>query len=238
MQTVYVARVSGPLAPFADGFRAELDRLGYTPASREYKVNQIAGLSRWLDVEGLGVGDGGERGGGSVLGGVLGQPAAAADAQGDDAALEWLRSQGVIATEVRAVERSQELLEDYRRWLTADRALAARTMDRYGKAARRFLAWRVAAGRSPWGPKVSDGEAVTGYLSAEVARGLGPGSLQGRVAELRSLLRFYLRGVRPMFTSQTRSAVRVGRSGACRWADPGEVRACLTAVIGPRRPGE
>jgi hypothetical protein len=47
MQSVSVARVSGPLAPFADGFRAELDRLGYTPASREYKVNQMAGLRRW-----------------------------------------------------------------------------------------------------------------------------------------------------------------------------------------------
>ena len=43
MQTVYVARVSGPLAPWADGFRAELVRLGYTPSSREYKVNQMAG---------------------------------------------------------------------------------------------------------------------------------------------------------------------------------------------------
>lgn len=52
MQSVYLARVSGPLAPFAEGFRAELDQLGYTPASREYKVNQMAGLSRWLDAEG------------------------------------------------------------------------------------------------------------------------------------------------------------------------------------------
>ena len=37
---------------------------------------------------------------------------------------------------------------------------------------------------------------MIGFLLAEAARGLGPGSLQGRVAELRSLLRFfYLNGV-------------------------------------------
>lgn len=112
--------------------------------------------------------------------------------------LEWLRSQGVIATEATVVGRSgvDELLDDYRSWLTTDRALAARTIDRYVKAARHFLAWRVAGGVGAVGTEGLDGGAVTGYLLAEVERGLGAGSLQGRVAELRSLLRFfYLRGV-------------------------------------------
>jgi hypothetical protein len=44
------ARVPGPLAPFADGFRAELDRLGYRLNSRESKVNEMSRLSRWLMV--------------------------------------------------------------------------------------------------------------------------------------------------------------------------------------------
>jgi integrase/recombinase XerD len=56
MQNVPRARVKGPLAPLADGFRTELDRLGYTDLSREFKINQVAGLSRWLDGEGLVVG--------------------------------------------------------------------------------------------------------------------------------------------------------------------------------------
>ncbi len=51
------ARVPGPLAPFADGFRAELDRLGYRLNSREYKVNEMSRLSRWLGGRGLGAGD-------------------------------------------------------------------------------------------------------------------------------------------------------------------------------------
>jgi hypothetical protein len=50
------ARVPGPLAPFADGFRAELDRLGYRLNSRESKVNEMSRLSRWLEGRGLGPG--------------------------------------------------------------------------------------------------------------------------------------------------------------------------------------
>ena len=50
-------KVSGPLAVLSDGFRAELDRLGYTPSSREFKVAELARLSAWLERRGLGVSD-------------------------------------------------------------------------------------------------------------------------------------------------------------------------------------
>lgn len=186
------------MAPFAEGFRAELDRLGYTPASREYKVNQMACLSRWLDAEGLGVTDVNNVTVEAFLGVFAANRRQSPTLRAMRPLLEWLRSQGVIAMEATVVERGavDELLDDYRRWLITDRGLAARTIDRYVKAARRFLAWRVAAGAGAVGTEGLDGEAVTGYLLAEVERGLGAGSLQGRVAELRSLLRFfYLRGV-------------------------------------------
>ena len=42
MQNVPRARVKGPLAPLADGFRTELDRLGYTDLSREFKINPVS----------------------------------------------------------------------------------------------------------------------------------------------------------------------------------------------------
>src|ERR1700756_4194870 len=105
MQTVYVARVSGPLAPFADGFRAELDRLGYTPASREYKVNQMAGLSRWLDAEGLGVGDVSSAAVEAFLGVFSANRRRPLTLKAMTPLLEWLRSQGVIATEAAVVGR-------------------------------------------------------------------------------------------------------------------------------------
>ena len=46
-------KVPGPLAVHADGFRAELERLGYTPSTREYKLAEAAKLSAWLQNRGL-----------------------------------------------------------------------------------------------------------------------------------------------------------------------------------------
>jgi hypothetical protein len=42
------ARVRGPLAPYAEGFRSELERLGYTPLTAATHVRLLAHLSRWL----------------------------------------------------------------------------------------------------------------------------------------------------------------------------------------------
>ena len=50
-------RIRGALAEYADGFRAELDSLGYTAWSREYKVNQASRLSHWLVDQDLAAGD-------------------------------------------------------------------------------------------------------------------------------------------------------------------------------------
>jgi integrase/recombinase XerD len=45
---VYWARVSGPLETYVDGFRSDLERLGYTPLSAAAHVRLMANLSRWL----------------------------------------------------------------------------------------------------------------------------------------------------------------------------------------------
>src|SRR5271165_30198 len=42
------ARVRGPLAPYAAGFRVELERLGYMPLTAATHVRLMADLSRWL----------------------------------------------------------------------------------------------------------------------------------------------------------------------------------------------
>ena len=47
------ARVCDPLAPYADGFRVELERLGYTPLTAAVHVRLMAHLSRWLAREGI-----------------------------------------------------------------------------------------------------------------------------------------------------------------------------------------
>src|SRR5205807_2156120 len=46
------ARVRGPLAPYAGGFRVELERLGYTPLTAATHVRLMAHLRWWLAREG------------------------------------------------------------------------------------------------------------------------------------------------------------------------------------------
>ena len=45
--------VRGPLGQYADGFRAELARLGYTPLTAAGQLRLVAHLSCWLAGEGL-----------------------------------------------------------------------------------------------------------------------------------------------------------------------------------------
>lgn len=47
------SQVTGPLASYVEGFRAELSRLGYTPLTAAGHVRLVAHLSRWLAAEGL-----------------------------------------------------------------------------------------------------------------------------------------------------------------------------------------
>lgn len=41
--------VMGPLAPFADAYRAKLGEQEYTPLTVVNQLRQLAGLSRWLE---------------------------------------------------------------------------------------------------------------------------------------------------------------------------------------------
>lgn len=190
MQKIPRARVKGPLAPFADGFRAELDRLGYTDLSREVKIRQVAGLSRWLDGEGLGVGDITEArvvASLVVSGGGRKQPPTLWAMR---PLLVWLRNEGVIALEpVEPGGAVDELIVGYRRWMAHDRGLAERTIGRYEQTAWRFLSGRAAV-VGGCGVSGLDGAAVNGFLLAEGSRGLAVGSMKGRVGELRSLMRY------------------------------------------------
>ena len=50
-------RVAGPLAAFADGFGAELERLGYSRFTVEAQLQLMAHVSGWLEERGLGAGE-------------------------------------------------------------------------------------------------------------------------------------------------------------------------------------
>jgi hypothetical protein len=50
----FQVRVSGPLGPYADGFRAVLDARRFSPWSQMFYLHLLADVSRWLDRHGLG----------------------------------------------------------------------------------------------------------------------------------------------------------------------------------------
>ena len=184
-------KVSGPLASFADGFRAELDRLGYTRATREFKLAEVAKLSSWLESRGLTASD--------VCSARLeefGVELVERSGRGPTLVamrplLAWLRDQGVCGDDPARVPGPLDvLMERYRDWLVNDRQLADRTIDRYQRGARRFLESRFGQAEDAAVLEGLSEPEVTRHLLAEVSRGLSPKSLQVVVAELRSLLRF------------------------------------------------
>lgn len=216
MKTVCRARVAGPLAAHAEGFRAELASVGYTPGSGENQMLVMARVSRWLAGEGLGVGDLSVV---RVEQMLAAWRAAAAPAVRVPTArtlvlmLGYLRGQGVLGTEPAASSSLlDDLLADYRSHLAMDRGLAARTIDRYEGSARRFLEGRRAAGGGETGAEGLTGGEVTSFLLGECSR-LSVSSAKGQVADLRSLLRFlHVRGV-------TASCLAVSVPPVAGWRD-------------------
>jgi site-specific recombinase XerD len=190
-------KVSGPLAVLADGFRMELDRLGYTPSSREFKLAEVARLSAWLERRGLGASDICSARLKEFLFDLAARSKRAPTLAAMRPLLVWLRDQGLCGQDPPSAPGPlDELMERYRHWMVTDRQLAPRTIQRYEQGARQFLEPRARQGGGPVGVEGLGEEAVTAFLLAEASRGLSLKSLQGRVAELRSLLRFlYLQAV-------------------------------------------
>ena len=109
--------------------------------------------------------------------------------------VSFLREADVMAPEPSPVEVTplERFVGAYRDWLVAERSLAEPTVIRYVRLARRFMAGRV-SGAGELEVAGLTGADVSAFLLAESAS-VSVGSAKGRVAELRSLLRFlYLRG--------------------------------------------
>jgi hypothetical protein len=100
--------------------------------------------------------------------------------------LAYLGEVGVVDPAVVPVTALDGLLGEYQGWLVVDRGLAPSTVLRYATTARRFLGQCAAAGVDP---SALTGSEVNAFLIAECGR-VSAGSAKGRVAELRSLLRF------------------------------------------------
>jgi integrase/recombinase XerD len=183
-------RVTGPLAPFAAGFRQELANDGYTPNAASNQLQLMAHASRWLDGRGLGVEE--------LKPARVEEFLAHRRAQGYTLwlspkavvpMLDYLRGLGVVpapAASIRATE-AEQLQQDYGAYLVQERGLAAGTVASYLHVARLFFAARAVGGQLHL-DRLSAAQ-VTEFVLAECAP-RKVGSAKYIVCGLRSLLRY------------------------------------------------
>jgi len=204
--------MTGPLAPFAEAYSAELKGRGYTPLSAVNELRQVGRLSRWLQVRGLEAGD---------LSGSRVEEFLAWQRAGGRHRCQWsrpglmclqdvLRRLGVLAVEEPAPAGSPAdlLLQSFERHLLAERGLAVGTVHGYVVHARRFL-----DGLSGGGLAGLTAAEVTGAVLARADSGVSVSAAQYFVCALRALLRFcFVEGLLAADLSQAALAVGGRRS--------------------------
>jgi len=191
-------RKPGQLGPQVEGYRAWLAQRGYTPQTVRNMLADLGRLGRWMSGQGLVTARLDE----DVMTAFL----AAWQASGRRRTLgprammpllSYLREAGVTPAAKPPDAPLDGLLGEYRIWLTRERGLAAATVLRYEKTARRFLQQQAMAG-GVLNPAGLTGADVNAFLLRECGR-VSAGSAKARVAELRAVLCFlYLQGLTPL----------------------------------------
>jgi site-specific recombinase XerD len=183
-------QVVGPLAPFAAGFAAELERVGYTRNAAALQLLLMAQLSDWLERERLTAA--------ALTPGRVEAFAAARRAAGQGTyrsakalapLLVYLRRLGVVPAVADAeVTAVGVLLARYRVFLTVERGLTAGTIRGYVDAVRPFLEGRLDAAGELELRELTAAD-VLGFVLA-ACPGRRRGSAKLIVTALRSLLGF------------------------------------------------
>ncbi|WP_198413623.1 MULTISPECIES: site-specific integrase [unclassified Cryobacterium] len=178
------------MAPYIAGLDSKLASAGYTPGTRRNMLKVVGDVGRWLVDEQLAAADFNE----SRVAVFVAARTQAGFRQkyywpNFAVMLELLREQGVLAPlPVAAVSPLESVLTDYRQWLFQEKDLATMTVLRYENLARRFLQIGQPAGHLVDTSTLS-GTHVSAFILAESGR-VSLGSARGRVAEMRSLLRY------------------------------------------------
>lgn len=187
---VATVHVTGPLAPFAEGYRAKLRDLGYTPLTTVVQLRQLKRLSRWLEAHEMTATDvSRERLEEFVATQRCDLHLSACSLQVLIPLLGVLVDEGVDVPEPPAPKASPcaVLIASFRHYLVAERRLADSTAAEYAWRAHRFL---VACAPDAEVRRLT-GRDVTQY----VLRHAGTASValvQHIVVALRSFLRFCL----------------------------------------------
>lgn len=186
--TVAEVRVTGPLAPYAGGFRDVLREAGYTPLSAVNQLRLMTHLSRWLETRGLSGADLTEQRVTEYLD----------DRRASGYSQYWTRRSLVPlldfldAQQVRPIEessaptsKSRVLLASFERYLLSERGLSASTATAYVRYVGRFLEGYAADGDVS---VLTTVEVIAALRAEGVDRSVG--AVQYFVAALRAFLRY------------------------------------------------
>ncbi len=204
-------RQPGQMGPFIESYQQALLDRGYTPVTVRGLLQQVGALGRWMAAAGIEPADLDV----AVLERFLEYRRAVGRAQvrttrSMSSLLDHLRERGVVRpAEPAAVD---PLVVEYRAWMVDDRGLAPSTVLRYEQLAVRFLARFE---ERPLGSLT--GRDVTAFLLAETAR-VSVGAGNGRVTEIRSLLRFLF------LTGRTEHTLAASVPPVAGWHDQGVPR--------------
>jgi site-specific recombinase XerD len=200
-------RKPGLLGPHVEGYRSWLAGRGYTPDTVRNMLKDLGQVGLWLQAERLQVCDLNEQ----QLARFLADRLAAGrrprlGLRALAPLLTYLRATGATPPVMLSAAPLDVLLGQYQEWMRNERGLSDSTMPRYGNTARRFLREHAVRGGvltpgvltpGVLTPGVLTGADVNAFLLRECAR-VSAGSAKGRVAELRSVLRFlYLQQITP-----------------------------------------
>ncbi|MFJ7278502.1 tyrosine-type recombinase/integrase [Kitasatospora sp. NPDC098663] len=191
-------RKAGVLTAQVEGYRVWLAERGYTTLTARNMLKDLGQVGLWLSSQVLDAADLDEKRVDQHLSDL--QQAGrrrVVGPRGMVPLLMFLREAGVVPAPQVTPSPAEVLLERYWCWMESERGLSASTMLRYGNTARRFLA-EQATQDGNFAPEGLTGADLNAFLLRECTR-VSAGSVKGRVAELRSLMRFlHLHGVMPM----------------------------------------
>lgn len=219
--------VTGPLEPYAMGYRRELARQGYSAWTAVSYLYSLARVSRWLAEQGLNAAD--------LDAGRVGRFLADQRSRhqvrrrgprGLSSVLGYLRGLGLAPAEIPGTAR-HALVNEFAGFLRAERGLAEGTICWYRYVAELFLAGHV---REPDGAAALSAAEVNAFVLAEASR-RSAGSLNNVVTALRALLRFlYVRGytATPLAAAAPRTVGWRDR-GPSRALDPRQVERLLAS---------
>lgn len=224
--------VTGPLEPYAPGYRRELAQQGYSPWTAVSYLYTFARVSRWLAEQGLTVAD---LDGECVERFLAARPGSRqatvrrATPRGMFVLLGYLRGLGVApASAVEAADAAREaLLDEFAGFLRTEHGLAERTISWYRYAAGLFLSAQV-SGATDVG--ALSAQQVNAFVLAQAGR-RGTGSLNNMVTAVRALLRFfYVRGytATPLAAAAPRTVGWRDR-GPSRGLEPDQVKRLLAS---------